>query len=177
MIGDEILDTGCPAFENLKRRFARTLRINFQQIGDAKAANKAIGVELQATETHLYKSVLSNESYYRSKYRGLKRAVMFFEWMEFKLLDFIWGNGESLLKLGRAVVLVFLFMAVVDVRFWGQPDKVDSYISAFENVPQIFLGVLTPENYPKTYVTVITFIRLIAMGFFLSIIIKRFNRR
>jgi hypothetical protein len=177
IIGNEILDVGCPAFENLKLRFARTLRMNFQQIGDAKSVNKAIGVELQATETHLFKAVWSNESYYRSKYRGFTRVVTFLEWADFKILDFIWGNGESALKLGRAVGLVFLIMAAIDVHFWGNPENVDSYISAFENIPQIFLGVLTPEHYPKTYITGITFTRLIAMGFFLSIIIKRFNRR
>lgn len=176
IIDSGILDTNCPPFENLKLRFARTLRMNFQQLGDARSVNKAIGVELQATKTHLSKSVWSNESYYRQKYHGLYRLAVFFEWIEFNILEFIWGNGESALKLIRAVVLIFLIMAVTDVYFWRQ-QEFSSYISAFEDAPQIFLGVLTPTYYPKIYVTSIIFIRLITMGFFLSIVIKRFNRR
>ena len=54
----EILDTGCPGQENLQQRFARTLRINFQQIGDAATANSAIKVELEATRVHLYKGIV-----------------------------------------------------------------------------------------------------------------------
>src|SRR5664279_5375622 len=53
LIDNDILETGCPGHENLKMRFARTLRMNYQQIGDAKSANKAISVELQETEVHL----------------------------------------------------------------------------------------------------------------------------
>src|SRR5258706_9314041 len=64
----EILDTGCPGQENLQQRFARTLRVNFNKIGDAAAANKVIKVELEATHVHLYKPWRSRESYYRKKY-------------------------------------------------------------------------------------------------------------
>src|SRR2546423_6076656 len=32
---NDILDVGCPGPENLKMRFARTLRMNYQQLGDA----------------------------------------------------------------------------------------------------------------------------------------------
>ena len=46
-------------------RFARTLRMNYQQLGDARAANKAI--EIEATEIHLHKAWSSKQSYYRSK--------------------------------------------------------------------------------------------------------------
>ena len=44
LVEPAILETECPGFENLKLRFARTLRTNFQQLGDASAANKAMNV-------------------------------------------------------------------------------------------------------------------------------------
>jgi uncharacterized protein YjbI with pentapeptide repeats len=40
LIDSAILDTECPGLENLKSRFARTLRTNFQQLGDATAVNR-----------------------------------------------------------------------------------------------------------------------------------------
>ena len=51
-------------------KFARTLRMNYQQLGFAESVNKAIQIELQATEIHLYKAWRSNEAYYRKKYAG-----------------------------------------------------------------------------------------------------------
>lgn len=176
-IDNDILDVGCPGPENLKLKFARSLRMNYQQIGDAKSANKAIGIELQATEDHLHKAWKSKESYYRRKYKGLDRLKVFGEWLEFKLLDLIWGNGESSWKLFRAVLVVLLIITGVHVIGFGNPSVVESYAEALWMSPQIFLGVVNPAAYPESYVTVIFLIRLIMFGFFMSIIIKRFNRR
>lgn len=177
IIDNDILDAGCPGHENLKMRFARTLRMNYQQLGDAKSANKAISVELQATEVHLYKAWHSNESYYRKKYAGLERIKAFFEWIEFKSLDLIWGNGESTLKLFRAIASILILMSLYDVVVFKDPQFLNSYLQAFLDAPQIFLGTLSPKNYSNFYLTLIVFIRLVTFGFLMSIIIKRFNRR
>ncbi|MDR3566382.1 MAG: pentapeptide repeat-containing protein [Negativicutes bacterium] len=177
LIDSGILDTECPGFENLKSRFARTLRINYQQLGDAVAANKAMKVELKAAEIHYFKSWKSNESYYRNKYHGVRRITSFFEWSSFKILDLIWGNGESPWKLCRFVFVVMLGMTVLDVVKFSDPVRLDSYGRALASAPQVFLGVLAPDNYGKLYLTAITLFRLVFIGFFLSIIIKKFNRR
>tara|TARA_Y100000310_G_scaffold63013_1_gene58297 strand:+ start:6908 stop:7717 length:810 start_codon:yes stop_codon:yes gene_type:complete len=177
LVDNDILDVGCPGPENLKLKFARSLRMNYQQIGDAKSANKAISIELQATEEHLHKAWNSKESYYRKKYKGFDRVKIFGEWLEFKLLDLIWGNGESTWKLFRAVLMVLLFIAAIHVISFDDKSLVKSYIDALLISPQLFLGVLKPLEYPTYYITVIFLIRLIMFGFFMSIIIKRFNRR
>jgi hypothetical protein len=178
IIANDILDDCCPGWDNLKLKFARTLRMNFQQLGDSKSANKAIKVELGATENHLKKSWSSNESYYRNKYRSWKRIGKFFEWLNFKVLDFVWGNGENPYKLTRFVILLLIGMALIDV-FLGSQDttKVTTYSNAILKMPEVFLGVTSPKYYQSWYLAVIFFMRLVAMGFFMSIIIKRFNRR
>jgi len=114
-IDSDILDTGCPGPENLKMRFARGLRMNYQQLGDAVSANKAMEVELQATETHLHKAWKSKESYYRKKYTGWKQFGAFVEWVEFKALDLIWGNGESACKLIKVALYVLVLISLYDV--------------------------------------------------------------
>lgn len=178
IVNEEILDVGFPGHENLKLKFARTLRANFQSLGDADSVNKAIKLELAATQEHLWKGWRSNESYYRNKYRGLKRAEICFSWLTFKILDFIWGNGESLLKLGRSIVLIFASMAIFDVYHMGK-DKLllTSYVESLLHVPAIFFGVKSPAEYPEVYLACIAASRLVAMGLFISILIKRFNRR
>lgn len=177
LVDDDILTTSCPGYENVKLRFARSLRMNFQQIGDAKAANKAIKIELEATEIHLHKAWRSNESYYRKKYAGSKRLKVFLEWIGFKALDLIWGNGESALKLARAALVVFGIMTLVDVVKFRDPLALGSYGQSLLQMPQIFLGTLVPNHYSAGYLASITFVRLVAFAFFMSIVIKRFNRR
>jgi hypothetical protein len=176
-IDAEVLDTECPGLENLKARFARTLRTNYQQLGDAQAANKAMKVELQATEIHLHKAWRSNEGYYRKNYQGLQRFKAFIEWLDFKTLDFIWGNGESAIRLFRSVLIILCGMALWDIIEYGDFQKLDSYPRAIIQSAEIFIGVLSPDSYDKTYLASVTLIRLVAIGFFLSILIKRFNRR
>lgn len=151
--------------------------MNYQQLGDAKSANKSIGVELQATGLHLHKAWHSNESYYRKKYAGGKRVGAFIEWSRFKTLDFIWGNGESAPKLLRATGVVFLLMSLIDAWAFRDPQRIGSYTQALIESPQVFLGTLSPAHYPSWYLTIILLVRLIAFGFFMSIIIKRFSRR
>lgn len=177
LVDNDILDSGCPGHENLKMRFSRTLRMNYQQLGDARSANKAIGVELQASAVYLRKAWQSNESYYRKKYAGWRRIKAFTDWLSFKVLDLVWGNGESALKLVRSVAAVWAFIAIVEVLMFHDSQKPSSYASAFLDAPQIFFGVLTPAHYPGWYVTMIVIARLITFGFFMSIVIKRFNRR
>ena len=177
IIDSDILNNGFPGYENLKLKLARTLRLNFQQIGDSGAVNRAIEVELGATEVYLKKAWSSNESYYRNKYKGWHRVKLFFEWRVFRSLDLIWGNGESPLKLSRAVFIFLIMMTLGDAICFKDAFKLQSYWEAFVQAPQIFLGTLTPVNYSPLVISLIVLIRLIAIAFFISIIIKRLNRR
>jgi hypothetical protein len=178
LVEPAILETECPGFENLKLRFARTLRTNFQQLGDANAANRAMNVELSATATHLKKAAWSNESYYRKHYAGWTRLEVVFEWAFFNALDFIWGNGENPWRLFRFLILILASMAVYDtVYYGGDPGKVGSYWASTTKSFAVFFGTSAPEDYSRLYLAMITCIRLVLVGFFLSIIIKRFNRR
>lgn len=174
-VSNEILRLS-PSKENLKLMFARSLRINYQQIGDAKSVNMAIRVELDASNTHLYNAWISNDAYYRSHYIGLARLKAFLQWVEFKLLDFVWGNGESLYKMIRAVLITVCIIAFIDVFLATCRDN-NKIIDAFITAPAVFLGVSSSANYNKLYLSCITITRLTLIGFFISIIIKRFNRR
>jgi hypothetical protein len=169
----------CPGFENLKRLFVRTLRTNFQAIGDPEAVNQAIAIELLATEEHLLKSWNAPEAYYRGKHRGWDRFKMFLKYVGFKLMDWVWGNGESTWKLLRALVVTTVFLAIYHVFLTHKPiGMLKSYFEAFFEVPAIFFGITTPTDlYQPWLLTIIMIVRLIFVGFLLSIIIKRFSRR
>ncbi|MYN39247.1 hypothetical protein GTP55_07680 [Duganella sp. FT109W] len=176
-IDDDILDNEAPSQDNLKLRFARTLRMNFQQIGDAKAVNKAILLELDATANYLRKSWLSSESYYREKYAGWKKLRQFIRWAEFRMLDAIWGNGESTLKLLRTLMVVHVLIAIYDTAQFRDPWSLRAYLDSLVSSPGIFFGITTPGYFPVWVCSAIAALRLIGFAFLTAILVKRFGRR
>jgi hypothetical protein len=176
---NEILFNNCPTYDNLKLKFARSLRTNYQSIGDAVSANKAIKIELEATETHLKKAWNSKETYYRKKYTGFKRLEEFLKWLFFKFQEFIWGNGESLWKLIRTGFYIWLIMTIVDVFSFKDNSLIRNYWNSFWEMPALFFGVgnTNLNNYDKLYLSMVVALRLIGLSLFMSILIKRFNKR
>lgn len=176
-IDPSIFDTECPPRENLRVRFARTLRMNYHQLGDAAGVNRAMKEELKATGIHLYKACFSKEDYYRKKYHGVLWYDSVKTLILFNIGDFVWGNGESAIKLLRTVAVVLGIMTIYDVLNFSDPKISINYWESFLRSSEIFIGLKPPDDYPKPYLTIITIIRLISVGFLLSIIIKKFNRR
>lgn len=176
-VDPDLLSTGCPSVENLKLAFVRSLRMNFQTLGDAAAVNRAIALELEATEIHLKKSWISPESYYRKKYKGWKRWLAGGQWFSFKVMSWVWGNGESPWKLLLTTIAFMGLMVVIHLFITG----ITNFAGLWESigyVPQIFLGVeSSPSGYGGGYLATILIIRLVLFGFFMSILIKRANRR
>ena len=177
IIADDILDRECPVRENQRASFARSLRVNYQQLGEARSVNKAIRVELQATRTHLHKAWRSQESYYRRKYAGWKRLVSFVNWLSFAVLDALWGNGESVPKLLWSVFCLFVGMAIYHAFRVAGPALVSSYGKGLQFAPEVFLGIRTFTQYPYWYTTVILAIRLLLFAALTSILFKRLSRR
>lgn len=176
-IDDDILEREAPREENLKMRFARSLRMNFQQVGDAKAVNRAISLELEATSSYLKKSWSSSETYYRDKYAGWKKLPQFFKWLEFRVLDAIWGNGENTLKLLRAIIVVHVVIAAYDTYSFGNVWDVRDYLQGFIVSPGVFFGISNPHTYPVWFSSAIAATRLIGFAFLTAILVKRFGRR
>lgn len=172
-----ILESEAPARENLKMRFARSLRINFQQLGDADSINRAISIELSAKLAHLQKAVFSKESYYRRKYRGLIRLSHLGQLVSFRVMDFVWGNGESAAKLFRTAAIVMLAIGGADAFFFNNKGRVHDYWEGMSRAPQIFMGTLAPSTYPTWYISLIVLVRLVLFGLFMAVLVKRFNRR
>lgn len=175
-IDEEILISEPPKEENLRMRFARSLRMNYAQIGDAKAVNTAITVELEATGTYLKKSWQLEETYYKIKYPGKKAFKQFIRWINFKLLDYIWGNGESVTKLLRSLLFCIGTMTLYDTIGHGDPAHLPDYWDRFKIAPLVFLG-LEHGNYSSFALTCVTTARFIGVALLTALLVKRFGRR
>ena len=177
-IDDDILASEAPKEENLRMRFARSLRMNYQQIGDSKAVNKAITLELEATSIYLYKSWHSGETYYREKYTGLVIGLtQFAKWLEFWVLHFIWGNGESILKLLRSIFFCVIVIAIYNSNLYGDPLNIGFYWTSLKIAPAVFLGVLSPPTFTVTALSIIAGTRFVSIALLTALLVKRFSRR
>lgn len=176
-IDSDILTAWRPREENLKMRFARSLRMNFQQVGDAKAVNEAITQELDATSRHLLESWLSEEEFHRKKYRGLQRIRQFFAWVEFWVLHFVWGNGESIAKLLRTIIIAMVVIGVYDANASNGSATILDYWESLKAAPAIFLGTLSRPSHTITAMSIIVATKLIALSLLTALLVKRFGRR
>jgi len=177
LIDYDILEKEAPLEENLRMHFARSLRMNYQQIGDAKAVNNAISLELKTTADYLFKSWASSETYYHKKYVGWKKLAQLFRWLEFKALDLLWGNGESVLKLLRTLVTLIFIICIFDTINYHDGNNIQNYISGISKAAAMFFGFNIPNDYPSLPVAIIAASRLTFFALFTAILVKRFSRR
>lgn len=180
-IPDEIITNNAPDEENLRIKFARSLRVNFQQIGDPDAVNKAIAVELKATAIYLKKSWKSKSDYYKRNFPSIgARISQFLKWLEFIIMDFIWGNGESICKLIRLSLIILVMMSFYDCFIRDCGFGWQSIKDGAVNSLRVLFGVKTQELasiYDATYMVLATFARLILFGLFMTVLVKRFGKR
>jgi hypothetical protein len=178
-IAPDILDTQAPFLDNLKEKFARSLRVNYSQLGDAESVNKAIKIELDATKTHLYNAWHSEADYYRkTKYPGAwMRFKKFVEWVRFMVLHFVWGNGESAARLLTSIAGLIVLMAIYHLDHMSRLGPWESFLEGLRVAPEVFLGVRTFPEYGHLYLAVVATARLLSFAALTSILIKRFSRR
>ena len=68
-------------------------------------------------------------------------------------------------------------MTIYDVYKFGNLNEISSYASSFIKMPQVFLSIEKPIDYSNVYLSIIYIIRLVAFGLFMSILLKRYNKR
>ena len=173
ILDEHFLDTCLPSEENLARDLARSLRVNFSQIGNYDAVNKAASIEVSLTGQHLYNAAYSHQSYYRGKYKGWSRISHAIGHARWKVLDLLWGNGESILRVVLSGLVVVAFATIALMRDHSQLIFSDALWSSFTG----FWGIQGGATLPDFYLVTLTIIRFILFGLFMAILIKRLSRR
>ena len=173
ILDEEFLDSCLPSEENLARDLVRSLRVNFGQIGNYPAVNKAASIEVKLVGLHLFHAAYSKQSYYRAKYKGWDRIIHGVRHAKWKALDLLWGNGESL---SRVVVCgLFMIIAGAALLSWQYPQF--SWPTSLGVVATAFWVGSTTPPIPPDYLAILTAVRFILFGLFMAILIKRLSRR
>ena len=173
LLDERFLDTCLPSEENLARDLARSLRVNFGQIGNYEAVNKAVSIEVKLTGQHLYNAAYSRQSYYRAKYKGLARVTHVLQHLRWRSLDLLWGNGESIFRVIRSAGLLVVLVALLYMRDAAGVSFPDAFIEALCH----FWGVQYRSPLPPAYVVSLTVLRFVIFGLFMAILVKRLSRR
>lgn len=166
-----------PHHPNQQERLARSLRVNYQQLGNPGLVNLALDHELRANLAHLKEEALSPSSYYRDRIKGLRRVGAVWRWVWAWSLDFAWGNGESVLRVARLfVVLMFLHVAM-EIALAVGPTEIGTFlVGSFMRAPLVILGTAV-DGYPDWYIAIVTAARLLLVSVFISVLVKRLGRR
>lgn len=184
-VDDEIFECA-PKKDNLRYKFARSLKLNYASIGDYIKSSKAVSIELSATKSHLKDSWLSGEEWYKLKYGGIKkRSEQFLKWFKVSLLDFLWGNGESLWRLIRFNLIIFFILTLYHIFSKSLIDIFEILKVFTINIPSNYFGITVLDSeqknyfdyYPTALNLFLVITRLICFGLLMSIIIKKYNRR
>ncbi len=171
LVHESLIKRNMPGYENVALELARALRVNYSQLGDSSGVNLAIIEELRATRIHLWKAAFARESYYRDKHRGIERTRMAVKYVWFMIIDFIWGHGESLAKLVRLVVLVYLLVVVWGFVI-GRPWTI-----VFGEAFSALWGTYKGTYFTELFLGFVTLIRLILTGLFVAVLVRRFSKR
>jgi len=172
-LDEHFLDTCLPSGENLARDLARSLRVNFSQIGNYEAVNKAASIEVSLTGQHLYNAAYSRQSYYRSKYKGWSRVIHAIGHARWKALDLLWGNGESIIRVATSGLAVIVVAALFLMRGNTHILFSDALWATFSH----FWGMPDGTKFPDSYAVALTIIRFVLLGLFMAILVKRLSRR
>lgn len=180
IIDNDFIFNNLPVESNLRYKLLKSLRVNFQQLGESENVNKAILYELHATKQYLWDASFSTDEYYQKKYSGWKkRSISFFKLIFFIFWDFIWGNGEKIEKLLRTFIIVLLIIVLYDMYHVGMPqrDSIQYLYSSLKNSLSVFFNIEPADHFSKDFITFIMFTRLVLFAFFVSILVKRLSRR
>ena len=172
-LDDEFLERCLPSEENLARDLVRSLRVNFGHIGNYTAVNKAASIEVKLTGRHLFNAAYSKQSYYRSKYKGWDRVLHAARHAQWKALDLVWGNGESIFRVLLTGATTVVLWATILV--WTNQQS--TWPQSLASVAYAFWGVKSNPPLPDYQLILLTVVRFVLFGLFMAILIKRLARR
>ncbi|MFT3880401.1 MAG: pentapeptide repeat-containing protein [Gemmatales bacterium] len=173
IVDEDILRDCLPPEENIANDLVRSLRVNFAQIGNYTAVNKAASIEVTLTRIHYYKAAYSGETYYRNKYSGLNRFSVILQHCKLKFLDALWGNGESIYKI-LISILVVLSTATL-IQHVITPSITISEVAG--SIVSVFWGISTSHKVDWIIVLSLVILRLFFFGLFMAVVVKRLARR
>jgi len=121
--------------------------------------------------------IQSSEYYTLEKYQGWNRFLYAARYCSWKLMDVLWGNGESLWKVIRSAGVT----VIVGSLLWHllEPDGASLLLQRTGAIAALFFAAPSPNGLavPFWLGVSISIARIILTALFLAVLVKRLARR
>lgn len=184
------LFTQLPPRPNVRRELAQTLRMNAQNLGDTEGLLQCFWYEMRQTEAYLREAACGDEEYYQTKYPGLTNRLRFkLLYWRHKISGFVWGHGESPIRIARFALLAVALLALWIMLcgpgaggpgFWSAP--IDSVKFGLKHA--VFLMLNMPDSAFQTITVGASAVKVFAaltgyvvFGLAVATFVRRYVRR
>jgi hypothetical protein len=179
-----------PKYPNVRREFARSLRINAQGLGDSDGLLKCFWYEMQQEQIFLKEAAEGSEDHYKTKYPGLKNRLKY-RWLyiRHRLAGAVWGHGESPIRVVLTSVVIWAVITVLILfagPHIGAPDFAVTPIQSINYAVKqaVFLMLNSPDEHYHADVTAAVLLKIAAalsgytlFGLAVATITRRYVRR
>ena len=153
---DEIISC-LPPEPNLRRDLARNLRANYEMIGDKKAADTFLDIEIQAYEDELKAIFFSKTEYYKNHYNLLAQIQAGAKFLVSKFSGMVWGYGHRVDRLVLSYFLTTCFLSLITyfgrTKFFVSSNMVPRQLTFWESINMGFcetVSASSPSFVPST---------------------------
>lgn len=175
LIDESILDSCWIPEENLMRDIVRSLRVNFAQIGNQDAVNKAILMEIKLTGAHILNIAKSKQEYFRRKRDKATKCQILLFWLDYcrwLFIDFLCGFGEKPWRVFIWILLAPLIASLI-MQLYNQEYNENYLWQAHE----IFWGLKSTSHLPSAFSMFLIGVRYLLLSLFTATLVKRLLRR
>lgn len=158
---------------NLRWALCKSMYIQAKKAGFYKDYKKYFFEEKKASCEHEKRIAFyrSNDDSYYKKYSSWDRKISFLKFCRYKVEKYVWGYGESLIRLFITSILIIIFFTLL------QTCINTSFIQALQISVSNFTGIgILTENDLTFIVTFERILGLIFIGLFITALYKYINR-
>lgn len=183
IVDESILDECNITEVNLARDVVRSLRVNFSQLGNQDAVNKAILLEISLTGRHLRNIAFPRTPYYVDLAAAENVIESRFRLFWWALLEVLCGHGE---RPWNVVGAILLLPALLSIAIWSIEPQHDlfQFVQLLSESYSSFFGIellsLNNENASVSkfiYSVVFPIFRFLLPALLMASFIKRLMRR
>jgi hypothetical protein len=151
-----------PSEPNIRRELARSLKVNYQGLGNKKIADIFLDIEIEANEQELMAIFKSSETYYKQRYDWGQRFSSLFEWGWLKAAGLVWGYGHRILRLIISYLVLMSSLSILLALSHSSFKEVSTGITKSLTYSESFIVVYGESiKYPYDFSAIGTFAHVI----------------
>lgn len=176
-----------PTFANVRWELLHNLRANMRALGDTRHESELVWQEID-TEMEHWRSIARRPAGYYQKYSRAERWIARFRHWRLMTERYVWGHGESLVRLGIATFLALVLLGLLnaigrigDLGSTSMASMMQLWLDSFLFISELFVD-LPSINGPEVARSPITstlavVLRYVSIGLAVPVLYKYIAKR